>query len=395
MKKAFLMALGAALLFTPACTRINDAAAGASGGVSAVVADPEADYEPLSKALSPEFKFSFSEGDRIKVFPVPEDNTVLTYTINPDVDNPSKALFATGAVRLEDRSYCAVYPSFSEDYSTELKFTDQRQDGNGTTAHLSGYDYSWAMTEIRNNTGAFQLAHKVSWIKVTIVPDVLTSFSSIVVSADDGVANTAVLNVITGEVSPTRKSTDTITLQLAGESEDYIEVEGSDALVAYITIPSDSYTNLCIKAVDDSGVEWRFRTRKTSILKEGKYYQARLLVEDPAEDTPFTRQSALGVYSATTSDSPQALRYYDELSDYLVYGTTEDSRTFKFCSVRDNNFVIVTVTPKELVTGDDYSITYDNGTTKVSGMYTIVRKDGGKVWFDNKTENSGYVIPIE
>lgn len=407
MKKSVFIALGTAMLLSCACAKVVETAPEISDGVFAIVSDPVADNElceitvdkDLTKAISADFKFTFATGDKINVFPVPKGDGVLNSEIVPDSENPSSAKFKSGSFTLNDQTYSAVYPDFSNNYSAAMSFTGQKQIGNNTTNHLSAFDYSWAKADIKDNAGTFALAHRVCWIKITIPAGKGRQFSSIKLSADEGIANTATLNVSTGEVSCTRTKSDFIELSLESkvndETADYIEISGESPLVAYATIPAGIYTNLYIRAIDDKNVEWRFKTHKNSELKFGKYYQATLATEEPAEDTPFTRTGNMGIFGSTTSDSPSAQRSYNEISDYLCYGTTSDSRTCKFFSIKDNDFHIISVTPKELVMGDDYTVTYNNGKTTVSGTYTIVNKADGKVWFENKTQQSGYIIPVE
>ena len=403
MKKVNLSALGIAILLSSACAGIVEKPV-TFDGMYAMIAEPSADNEleeisadkALTKALSADLKFTFEDGDKIKVFAVPQDNSVLTYSLVPDSGNPSSAMFSTGAFQLNDQTYSALYPSFSEDYSAAMKFSEQKQTGNGSTAHLGAYDYSWAQTTIKDNAGAFKLAHKVSWIKVTVTPTAATRFSSLTVSANEGVAGAATLNVLTGEVSYTRNSDDQIELQLVTSgTKKYIEAKPNSPLVAYVTIPSGTYNNLYIKATDNKGVDWWYKTRKESELKQGRYYQVTLLLDEPGEDTPFTQSSQPGIYGATTSEAPQAVRSYDALTDYASYGTTSLSRTYKFFSVKENNYCVLTVTPKELLTGDDYTVTCDRGSGVTEGTYTIVKKQNGMVWLDNKENQTGYIIPIE
>lgn len=391
------------MLLSCACAKVVETAPVISDGVFAIVSNPVADNElceiaseeDLTKAISTGFKFTFATGDKINVFPVPKGDGVLNSVIVPDSENPSSAKFKSGSFTLNDQTYSALYPAFSSDYSAAMSFTGQKQIGNDNTGHLAAYDYSWAKADIKDNAGTFALAHRVCWIKITVKVTENCKFTSITLSANEGIANTATLDAVTGNVSSTRTSSDVLTLSLANGGNNYIQVAKNSSLVAYVTIPAGIYTNLYISAKDDKNVEWRFKTHKKSELKFGKYYQATLLTEEPADDTPFTRMNNIGVYSATTSDSPKALRLYNQIPDYLSYGTTSDSRTCKFFSIKDNDFHIISVTPKNLAMWDDYTVSYNNGKTTVSDTYTIVNMAGGKVWLENKTLQSGYIIPVE
>ena len=403
MKKSVIIALGTAMLLSCACAKVVETAPVISDGVYASVSEPVADNElceitadeDLTKAISADFKFTFATGDKLNVFPVPKGDGVLNSEIVPDTKDPSSAKFKSGSFALNDQTYSALYPDFSTDYSAAMSFTGQKQIGNNTTNHLSAFDYSWAKADIKDNAGTFALSHRVCWIKITVKVTDKRKFTSIKLSANEGIANTATLDAVTGNVSTTRTSSDVLTLSLAA-SKDKAGIDvNKTSLVAYVTIPAGIYTNLYISAKDDKDVEWKFKTHKKSELKFGKYYQATLATEEPAEDTPFTRTPNIGIYSATTSGSPSAQRSYNEISDYLCYGTTSDSKTFKLFSVKDNDFHIISVTPKEMIMWDDYTVTYNNGKTTVSGTYTIVNKADGKVWLENKTQQSGYIIPVE
>ena len=211
-------------------------------GVYAVMSMPERGDGVDTKALSPIFKFTFAEDDRINVFPATNTDEAMTYGLNPDESDATKAEFESKSFTMKDADYTALYPSQTVQSFTAitLPFTGQSQTADSTTAHLSAFDYCWATASISGNKGNFALAHKVAWLKIIVKTTDAANLKSIVVSADEGVANSATINALTGVVTPSRTVGDVLTLSLGGDSG--IDVSANSRLIAYITLPAGTYT---------------------------------------------------------------------------------------------------------------------------------------------------------
>lgn len=364
------------------------------GGVYASMALPESGDGTDTKALSSDFKFSFVTGDRINVFPTDaSSDEAMTYVLNPDAADAAKAEFESKSFKMSDADYTALYPSQNVTASIALSFAGQDQASDGSTAHLAAYDYSWASASISANKGNFALAHRVAWMKITIQATDAANIRTITVSADEGVANTASIDVITGVVTPSRTAGDVLTLTLGGDSG--IDVAANGTLTAYLTIPVDTYTNLTLTANDAAGKTYRYVRPGEKTLSAGKYYSPTMLRTDLPEETPFTALTVFGTYSSTNTSSPVSVKLYNASADQMSYGTGSDYRTFKLANLAANSYAIFTIASSTLTVGETYTVSSDINGTKTEASCKVVKMTDDCIWLEDKTNNIGYIFAIE
>ena len=98
------------------------------------------------------FHFQWSEGDALGIYPIGGDQVKFPISSG---DGSASASFDGGAWKLRSGyQYAAYYPFSVENYKnsqTEIpvSYIGQTQDGNGTTSHLSTYDYlAWYLVLI-------------------------------------------------------------------------------------------------------------------------------------------------------------------------------------------------------------------------------------------------------
>lgn len=390
--------LSIALATAAACTETyTDSLDMNIDGIYAAMSMPESGDDIDTKALSPVFKFSFAENDKINVFPATSGNEAMTYGLSPDESDATKAEFESKSFTMKDADYTALYPSQTVESFTAitLPFTGQVQTADSTTAHLSAYDYSWATASISGNKGNFALAHKVAWLKITVKTTEAANLKSIVVSADEGVANSATINALTGEVTPSRTVGDVLTLSLGGDSG--IDVSANGRLIAYITLPAGKYTNLTLDATDAAGKKYHYTKSGEFTVVAGKYYSPTMLRTDIPEETPFTALTAFGSYSATNTDTPTGVKLYDDDYDQMSYGTGSDYRTFKLANPASNTYAIFTIASSTLTVGETYTVSSDINGTKSStpASCKVVKKTDDCVWLEDKANHIGYIFAIE
>lgn len=367
-------------------------------GYYATMEDPVAEDGTVTKALDDNFKFSFVSGDEITVYPFAQAGTRMIYSMVPDPDDPKRAAVNVSNFNILDETYTAaypaVYPPVSSDGSVSVLFSGQSQNGVlDPTAHLYAFDYNWAKTSFSNNAGVFSFKHRVSWLKMSIQATEAAVITSVTVSADEGVANSATLNTLTGELVPVRKADDVLILGLGGS--DGIGVAAGESIDTYITIAPGIYTNLTMTAVDTEGHKYVFTIEGEKNIEIGKYYSRTLTRTDIPEDTPFTSLTGQGCYSSTNTASPVSVKVYNEATDQMSYGTGSDYRTFKLADLASSSYSIFTIASSTLTVGETYTVSSDINGTKSEASCKVVKMTDNCVWLEDKSGNNGYIFAIE
>lgn len=273
MKKNIIRIIGAALsvaaLFSCSEAGYVDTIPAQKSGLTITVADPvRGDIE--SKSIDEDFVFSFEDGDFISVFGA-SAGECMTYSISKNATSGASATFNIEKFHMDDGTYYATYPALdpkSDPEAIALTFAGQEQTSNNSAAHLAAYDYNSASAQVTDDEGSFSFLHKVSWLKVTVPVTNATKFSSLTLSADEGVALSAELDALTGEVTTTRSAGDKIVLSFGEEG---ISVAAGGSLVAFVTVPSETYTGLTVKATANKG-SFEYCIDSEVTLAEGLYY---------------------------------------------------------------------------------------------------------------------------
>ena len=109
------------------------------------------------------FHFQWSEGDALGIYPIGGDQVKFPISSG---DGSASASFDGGAWKLRSEyQYAAYYPFSAENYmisQTEIpvSYAGQTQNGNGTTSHLSTYDYLACPATSPNSSGGVKLTMK-------------------------------------------------------------------------------------------------------------------------------------------------------------------------------------------------------------------------------------------
>lgn len=364
-----------------------------SDGLFVTVESPICDEGGITKSIDENFKFSFVSGDQISVYPPSTTKSYMIYELIPNSSNPKKAAVDVDYFELEDVTYSAVYPAIMAKNETVVSLLGQSQVENGSTSHLSAYDYNWAETTFENNSGLFSFDHRVSWLKMTIAVSEATSFKSIEISADNGVPRSAAFNTKTGVFAPIRNVGDELVLTLG--SSDGISIAAGESLVAFVTIAPGYYTNLTMTAEDSDGKKYRFVFDGEKEIVAGTYYARTLTRTDIPEDTPFTSLTGQGCYSSTNTASPVSVKVYNEATDQMSYGTGSDYRTFKLADLASSSYSIFTIASSTLTVGETYTVSSDINGTKSEASCKVVKMTDNCVWLEDKSGNNGYIFAIE
>ena len=140
-------------------------------------------------------KFVWAEGDRIGI--LPDEGSQVYFTIDAQTAGDNHASFDGGAWALKaNHQYDAYFP-FIEDIMLDrmavpVDYTNQKQTGNNSMAHLGSHDYLAAKGTTNDNGGVnytFQRMNSVGILKFT-APDVGMVLKSVTLSADEAVFTT-------------------------------------------------------------------------------------------------------------------------------------------------------------------------------------------------------------
>jgi len=117
------------------------------------------------------------------------------------------------------------------------------------------------------------------------------------------------------------------------------------------------------------------------------------------EQTPFTQNcSEIGAYTATDSQSPARSISYSGYQH--SFGTASNVHYFRYVDFTKAELTALTITADTLKIGSSYTLVTsgsDNGSMvqKTSETLTIVYLKDSKLWLEDKTTKTGYIIPIE
>lgn len=362
--------------------------------VFAEIANPvQSDVE--TRSLDAEFAFHFDAEDRITVFPSAGDEC-MTYHLTPSKGAGNRAYFIVESFSLKDGRYFSVYPAingYSDPEKVILPFDGQRQTENGSTTHLAAYDYCHAVTDISDNSGCFAFKHKVSWINILIPAGNQSGcFSKVSLSSESGIASTMTVNARTGSVSLTGR-VKSVDLDL-GEG-DGIEVSASDTLVAYLTVPADTYQGLTLSTCSKDGNVLSYSFSETYRLEEGCYY---LMDVTKTEMKPLENVEGFGLYRCHNggmvhSWEPAILEYREKI-DQMSWYNGKDCTTFEFFELGTKHFASFTASSATLEEGTTCKMTIysDEKIICRDSDFKVVRNNGTGVWLINESENLGCII---
>lgn len=225
---------------------VGTGAGNVNNGVTATFQQPIMEGDEATKALNNNLEFTFEQNAQINVYPSTAGECMI-YALTPTAG--ASATFEVENFNLKDGAYGATYPVRVPDIDpTMVKFSlaGQNQVANNNSNHLSTYDLNFAQADITGNTGEFNFAHQVAWLKVTVPVAYNRTFEKLIVSADEGISNTITLNTTTGAVKATPTSaSEKIVVTLNGDNG--FKVTGGSTLTIYVTIPAGNYTNLTIQ----------------------------------------------------------------------------------------------------------------------------------------------------
>lgn len=242
MKYCHLFKAGILLLALCACSR--EISVDESGGeVSAIRVIGPADIvfeEPATRGTEiingSTLRFSWAQGDSLGIFPDRGNQVEFPIT---STEGGNSAVFDGGGWGLKNgSSYAAYYPFSVWNYHRNSKtilldYTGQVQEGNGSFAHLSAYDYL-ASSRITPSGGSvtFEMNRLGAILYIDIVVPEPTTINSLVISCDEEVfVERAALDVSEEvAVATPAKLSKTLTL----EFENTVTTEANETVRGYM-----------------------------------------------------------------------------------------------------------------------------------------------------------------
>lgn len=197
--RAVVLSYAILLLFSVSCSKLSDAECPESGEkvsgntVTAVTRDfipgnfskDDSTKTVISQREDLTLSCSWENDDVIGIIPMNGKSVQSNYEISEIGDDASVAVFDGGAWALkEGKEYAAYYPYVKEVVrSTDnliFSFSGQRQESNGSMAHLGAYDYMYAASVVPGQ-GVVQLefSHLVSLLCIHIKAPVTGCYSSL------------------------------------------------------------------------------------------------------------------------------------------------------------------------------------------------------------------------
>jgi len=168
--------------------------------------------------------------------------------------------------------------------------------------------------------------------------------------------------------------------------------QGSNTLQIYAT-NSSSIPTL------ETGLEGNIIVFPTyyKTTKQASFYDINHFVEGGSgEDTPFTRLTVLGCYSATDTDNPVGVVTYEEGADQFSCAKNTSNRTFNFFNIDKGTYTMIDIASTGVSVGSEVSVKVSyNGGAQESHTVTVAKKAGTNAWLEDKTNHVGYVITLQ
>lgn len=184
------------------CSKGEKSSLSSEESVNAGIVVKDFIWENYTKSVSSEgFAFAFQEGDRIGIVPHALSGISNTAQMPMRIVSgigSSKAEFTSGigwSMITDGRYQYVAYFPYTENYSTsgiEMDFTSQVQSANGSTAHLSAYDFLYSNPAVPTNafSHSFEMNHLCALAHFNItVPEEFAGlhFKQMTIATEDAV----------------------------------------------------------------------------------------------------------------------------------------------------------------------------------------------------------------
>ena len=369
MKLSHLFWAGMILLALCACSR-ETSFDEPGGEVSTIQVIGPADIvfeEPTTRGTEiingSTLRFSWATGDSLGIFP--EKGNQVEFPIT-STEGGTSAVFDGGGWGLKNgSSYAAYYPFSVWNYHRNnkkilLDYSGQVQDGNGSFAHLSAYDYLASSRETpANGQVTFEMSRLGAILYIDIVVPEPTTVNSLVISCDEEIFTEKADLDISGEeaVATPKKMTNTLTLEFKNTTTTMV----NETVRGYMAVFPVDFSDKTVYATLKTEAGLFGAAVQSRVVNKGKAAFLRFsdsFISQSGEDNGHEYiEMAPGFYWATCNvgaDNPW------DYGDYFSWGETE-ARDFTY-TWDDYKWSTSSGTYTKYVT-DESSGTIDNLTT--------------------------------
>ena len=282
MRNIKLLVASILLVSMTACTADKQSALDMQDYINTIkfVGPGEIEFEPISgseqtKATSVDdgiaLVFNWAVGDTLGIFP--HEGNQVEFPIKTQSSSTSATFDGGGWALRNNASYAAYYPFsvwnyFQDNKTIIMDYSGQVQNGNGSFAHLSAYDYlASAKTMPENNSVTFQMDRQGSILYIDIVVPEPATITSLTISCDEAIfvekaaldisGDTPAVTPIETRESLTLKFENTATTRENETVRAYIAVQPLDfsnnTLTATLRTNSGTYTAPVVSRVVNKG----------------------------------------------------------------------------------------------------------------------------------------------
>ena len=194
--------------------------------------------------------FNWEMGDTLGIFP--NKGNQVEFPISASEGSTSASFDGGGWALRNNASYAAYYPFSVWNYHRDnetivLDYSGQEQDGNGSFAHLSKYDFLASdKTTPQNSAVTFQMERQGSILYIDIVVPEPETIKSLTISCDEAIfVEKAALNISGAEPAVTPlKTTESLTLSFKNTAT----TTNNETVRAYMAVQPVDFTQKTVTA---------------------------------------------------------------------------------------------------------------------------------------------------
>ena len=265
-------------------------------------------------------RFSWAMGDSLGIFPDKGNQVEFPIT---STEGGTSAVFDGGGWGLKNgSSYAAYYPFSVWNYLRNnktilLDYSGQVQDGNGSFAHLSAYDYLASSRETpANGQVTFEMSRLGAILYIDIVVPKPSKLDSLVISCDEGVfTKNAALNISSDEaIATSTKKSKTLTLHF----KNTVTTEANETVRGYLAVYPVDFSDKTVYAYLYTETGLFGATVQSRAVDKGKAAFLRF----SEEFTPILDAIDMGLSVKWASFNLGASKP-EEFGNYYAWGETE------------------------------------------------------------------------
>lgn len=172
----------------------------------------------------------------------------LTFSASatPSAQQKDRSLYSVGYQLKSGTTYYSYRPyQWQEAFDAnniQCRYTGQRQNGNGSTAHLSAYDYQMAAPIVAAEGCIFTYRHVGGILRITFLAPSAMTITSLTITAQDATIATATTMNIISQDTEVSDHANSLTLQTEN-----LNVAKDEEVVLYVALPPQDLSSKTIE----------------------------------------------------------------------------------------------------------------------------------------------------